>query len=116
MQKKKIANLMAQIPPKWVMEKYAKLWTQFRDTPFTAADAKDIMSDIANPSVFYTKLRTTGWLTQEVDPQDGRKRINKLKDPREMIEEIGNNRTTGQQRTGQFPATFKKHRPKNRSP
>lgn len=80
---------MAEIPPKWVLEKYAKLWVKFKATPFSLADANDLMADLTNPSVFYTQLRTTGWLKQEVDPEDGRKRINTLQDPKQMIEEIG---------------------------
>ena len=52
---------MPEMPPKWVMEKYAKLWVKFKDKPFNSVQAKKIMGDLKNPSIFYSELKKHGW-------------------------------------------------------
>ncbi len=82
---------MPEMPPKWVMEKYAKLWVKFKDKPFNSVQAKKIMGDLKNPSIFYSELKKHGWLTIQLDPKDSRKSIYTLKNPQKTIEEIGQN-------------------------
>jgi len=82
---------MAEIPAKWVLEGYTKLWAKFKDKSFTTADAKKIINHIQNPSNLYSNLKKCGWLTINRDSKDSRKSIFILKDPKEMIEEIGKN-------------------------
>ena len=81
---------MAELPPKWVMENYAKLWTKFKENPFSNTEAKKIVGNFTNPSIIYSKLKTTGWLRITLDPKDSRKSVYSLKNPHQAIDEYIN--------------------------
>jgi len=78
--------------PKWLMHRYSKLWNKFKNEEFGHEDAfKELNEKDDNLiSVVLSQLRKHGWLTINLDPNDSRKRIYKLKSPedatREMIE------------------------------
>jgi hypothetical protein len=80
---------MAEIPPKWVLKKYARLWVKFHNKSFTKEDAEEIMNGTANPSNFYSELKNHGWLRIDADQKDARRNIYTLQDPKTTIEEIG---------------------------
>ena len=80
---------MVEIPAKWVLEGYTKLWAKFKNKPFKSTEAKKIINNVQNPSNLYSHLKNSGWLKIERDPKDSRKSIYTLKNPQETIEEIG---------------------------
>lgn len=79
---------MAEISPKWALTIYAKLWVSFKDKRFSKKGAKKVVKDI-NLSQALSKLKRDGWLKIELDPEDSRKSLYILKNPEEVIENIG---------------------------
>lgn len=82
---------MTEIPSKWILKKYASLWHNFKQKEFKGKEAQSVMKGVSNPSNFYSELKKAGWLTMRLDVKDSRKHIYQLKDPKEVIEEIGKN-------------------------
>lgn len=71
---------------KWIMQRYAKLWSKFKEKPFSYEDIEELLKeDNRLISVFLSELRKAGWLEVELDPEDSRKRVYKLKNPQETI-------------------------------
>jgi len=80
---------MAQHLPKWIMKRYSKLWTKFKNKEFTREDAEKILNGDTSLAVFLSNLRKAGWLEMKLHPDDARKTIYKLKNPTDAIlEEI----------------------------
>lgn len=74
--------------PKWLEERYDTL-LKFNKTCFRMDDAISILSKEMGSTkdevhVVLSELRKAGWITAEIDPEDARKRIYKLKS-KEMI-------------------------------
>jgi len=81
---------MSEVPPRWAFIIYAKLWVSFKDKTFSRKDVNGIIGDSSsNVSQVFSILKKGGWLAITLDPQDGRKSLYKLKNPKEVIEEIG---------------------------
>ncbi|NQU79013.1 hypothetical protein HQ545_04555 [Candidatus Woesearchaeota archaeon] len=72
--------------PKWVMQKYAKIWQELRDSSFDHQKATEILDD--NVSVILSHLRKNSWLEINLNPEDSRKRIYRLKKPEQIINEM----------------------------
>ena len=78
---------MSDLPPNWAFEMYAKLWLKFKNNKFSNDQAHKIIKD-DNLNQGLSRLKKDGWLKISLDPQDARKSIYFLKDPKETIEEI----------------------------
>lgn len=79
--------------PKWVERRYSLLWNAFKDSFFNLEGAAKVLEEKNKDSpeqipVYLSELRKAGWLTDELDPQDARKRIYRLKKKEKDIEEI----------------------------
>lgn len=74
--------------PKWIIERYAKLWQKFKHNPFYYEDALSVLNEKNALSVILSELRKSGWVEVKLDAQDTRKRIYILKDPEKAIKEI----------------------------
>ena len=72
---------MAKHLPKWIMKRYARLWSTTKEKEFTKEEAKKIMSNDKSLAVFLSELRKAGWLEMKMSQEDARKTIYKLKDP-----------------------------------
>lgn len=79
---------MAKPLPKWVMKRYAVLWSSFKEMEFSYADAVKALNDDKTINIVLSKLRTFGWLESKLDPKDARKRIYQLKKPEHAVEAI----------------------------
>lgn len=80
---------MVQHIPEWIMKRYAKLWSKFKNKEFTKSDAEKIIRGDTSLSVFLSELRKAGWIEIKMSQEDARKTIYKLKNPTEAIlEEI----------------------------
>ncbi len=76
--------------PKWLENRHNVLWTAFQTKPFRMADAAQALKkntgDTKNQiNVILSELRKKELLTSQVDPQDARKRIYRLKSKEEVI-------------------------------
>ncbi len=88
---------MANISPKWALNVYASLWVSFQVSGFSKERAEGAVSN-PNLSQALSRLKRDGWLTIQLDPNDGRKSLYTLKDPKEVIEEIANDGKTKDKR------------------
>lgn len=78
---------MAKHLPEWVFNRYAKLWSKFKDKEFSYEDAKDFLKEKTAMSVLLSELKEADWIEVKLNPQDTRKRIYKLKNPEKAIKE-----------------------------
>jgi len=84
---------MVEVPPKGAIVIYAKLWITYKNKVFSRKEIdKIIQMDTNNLSQVFSKLNKNGWLTINIDPEDARKHLYILKNPIEIIEEIGGKR------------------------
>ena len=81
-------STMAENIPKWVMQRYAKLWKKFKDKPFNFEDELSVLQEKETISVVLSELRKAKWLDVKLDPHDTRKRIYVLKSPEKAIKEV----------------------------
>lgn len=79
---------MASFSAKWDMTIYAQLWFRFGIKKFSRKEAENVVKD-DNLKQAFSSLRKSGWLTIELDPVDGRKSLYTLKDPKDVVEQIG---------------------------
>jgi type I restriction enzyme M protein len=78
--------------PKWLEERHSKLWEKFGNRGFRIEDAveflgKDSGVEKDEVTVVLSELRKAGWLKVELDPDDARKRIYKLKSKKDIIKD-----------------------------
>jgi len=76
--------------PEWIMKRYAKLWTKFKDKEFTKEQAIKVLPKDNSISVLLSELRKSGWMEIQLSQEDARKTIYKLKDPTKAILEVIN--------------------------
>ena len=75
--------------PVWIMKRYSRLWTKFKDREFTKEQSEALFTNDKSISVFLSELRKSGWLEMKMSQEDARKTIYKLKDPvKAILEEI----------------------------
>ena len=74
--------------PKWVMQRYAILWNKFNDREFNYESASKSLKDDKTVSIALSELRQAGWLENQLDPKDARKRIYRLKSPEQAVKEM----------------------------
>ena len=84
---------MTKPMPKWLTKRYAILWSKQKDGKFDFEKAKKILNESNDKrlSVILSGFRKNGWLEVELDPENARKRIYKLRSPENVILEIANN-------------------------
>ncbi len=73
--------------PEWIMKRYAKLWSKFKDREFTKPQAQKILNKDTSLPVLLSELRKAGWMEMRMSEEDARKTIYKLKDPKVAIME-----------------------------
>lgn len=76
--------------PKWLEERHTKLWGKFGNSNFRMDEAVKFLSGNSGVekdevAVVLSELRKAGWLKVELDPDDARKRIYKLKSKENII-------------------------------
>ena len=75
--------------PKWIMNVYSKLWSQFKDKGFRFKEAIKVLNlEKSKVSVFISELKKRGWVTVKLSEKDARKRIYKLIKPNDAISKI----------------------------
>ena len=81
---------MTEPLPKWVMQRYAKLWKAFKSKEFEHEQTVKVLKekDENIVSVILSQLRRHGWLEIKLHPSDTRKRVYKLKSPDEVVREL----------------------------
>jgi hypothetical protein len=80
---------MADFSANWAMTIYAKLWAKFGTKSFSRKDAEKVVPKNNNLNQAFSSLKNDGWLVIGLDPVDGRKSIYTLRDPKDVVEQIG---------------------------
>ncbi len=71
------------------MVNYSILWSKTKGGEFTYGDVrKAIKGKDANINNVLSAMRKRGWLLTELDPEDSRRRIYRLKSPDEAVGEL----------------------------
>jgi hypothetical protein len=73
--------------PKWVMQRYSKLWQKCREKEFEHEQAVQVVGQ-KHASIILSHLKKNGWMTISLHPEDSRKRIYLLKSPAQAVEEM----------------------------
>nr|APG80655.1 hypothetical protein [Candidatus Parvarchaeum acidiphilum ARMAN-4] len=72
--------------PSWLVKRYMKLWSKFKDKSFSFEDAKSTLKEDGKfISVVLSEMKKEGWLSLELDPEDARKRLYKLNSLEEVM-------------------------------
>ena len=81
---------MAVPIPKWVMQRYSKLWNKHKDNKIYYSDIEKVLkADGKNTiSVFLNELRNAGWIEVSLNETDMRKREYLLKNPEIIVKEM----------------------------
>jgi len=76
--------------PKWLTKRYAALWNDLKEKKFYFTDAKQKLKEPNDKqlSVILSDFKKHGWLEVELDPENSRKRVYKLKSPKQVMLEI----------------------------
>lgn len=76
--------------PKWVMQRYAKLWEKFKDREVSYEGIQETLKgDSRNIiSVFLNELKNAGWIEIRLHEVDMRKRVYALKQPELIVRGI----------------------------
>jgi type I restriction enzyme M protein len=72
------------------MESYSVLLKKFKENEFLHDEAKEILKIEKDRTVsaILSDIKKRGWLTARLHPEDSRKRLYKLRNPKEVILEI----------------------------
>ena len=81
-------SFVTQPLPKWVMHRYSKLWASFGEKEFHRKDAFSRLNNDGMTNVILSNLKKACWLEVKLDPDDGRKRLYRLKNPDIAVIEI----------------------------
>ena len=80
---------MTEHLPEWIMKRYAKLWSKFKDKEFTREQAQKVLPKDTSTAVLLSELRKAGWLEIKMSDEDARKTIYNLRDPtKTFMEEL----------------------------
>ncbi|MDD5447516.1 MAG: type I restriction-modification system subunit M N-terminal domain-containing protein, partial [Methanocellales archaeon] len=73
----------------WLEARYDVLWGAFKDDQFSIEDAVEQLKNYKDTkkevSVILSELKNAGWLSSELDPQDGRKRLYTLRSKKNIM-------------------------------
>lgn len=78
---------MSKHLPEWIMKRYAKLWSKFKEKEFTKEQAMKILPKDSSVAVMLSDLRKAGWIEMKMSQEDARKTIYKLKEPTQTFME-----------------------------
>ena len=73
--------------PEWIIKRYAKLWSKFKEKEFSKEQAEKIIPKDSAIAVFFSELKKAGWVEMKMSQEDARKTVYKLKDPTKAIME-----------------------------
>ena len=81
---------MTEPMAKWLTKRYAALWNDLKDKKFSFREAKEKLDENNDKtlSVILSDFKKHGWLDVELDPKSSRKRLYKLKPPKQIMLEI----------------------------
>lgn len=79
---------MTQPLPRWVMQRYSKLWSEFEGGQFEHSQAREILKGDNMVSIVLSTLRKSGWMDAGLNAKDLRRRTYRLKNPEKAIREI----------------------------
>jgi len=76
--------------PKWLEKRYSSLWDSFGESPFRMEDAERVLwesnrDDKKQVSAILSELRKAGLLEVDIDPENARRRIYRLKKREETV-------------------------------
>ncbi len=74
--------------PEWVMQRYAKLWSKFREKEFSFEEAKEFLKEKTAMSVLLSELKEAGWIEVKLDQKDSRKRLYNLVNPEKGMKSL----------------------------
>ncbi len=75
--------------PRWIMLRYALLWSRFKDKSFNHEQAVKTLRDKHEVvSVFLSELKKNDWVEVTLNPRDTRMRLYKLKEPNQAVLEM----------------------------
>lgn len=75
---------------KWLLVRYARLWNSFTGKEFDFQEAIKILDeDSKRVGVVLNQLYEKEWVDRKTNPKDRRKRFYKLKNPENVIKELG---------------------------
>lgn len=77
--------------PRWVMQRYSKLWSEFGSEEFGHSDASKVLRGDNMVSIVLSALRKSGWMEVKMSSEDLRKRRYQLKNPEKVVLEISQN-------------------------
>jgi hypothetical protein len=83
---------MVNAIPKWVWNRYSKLWQKFKNKSFTFEQAKKELKflDRNTISVLFNELKNAGWISVSLAEGDSRKRVYNLINPIQIVESVKN--------------------------
>lgn len=80
---------MTQVLPKWEMKAYVSLWSKYKDKQFYHDNVCKLLKQKKEVvSTLLYDMRKAGWLEVALSSNDSRKRVYKLKGPKEAVEEM----------------------------
>jgi len=78
---------MVEPVPKWLMRRYAVLWSHFKDKEFDHDQACKVLKESkAIVSLSLSEMKRSGWLEVKMNPHDTRKRLYRLVSPQKAVE------------------------------
>ena len=81
---------MVNVPPRWAFTAYTELWTTFQEKSFSKKNALKVLSEkFKSRAQAFSNLKRNGWLRIETDISDARKSIYILKNPLNVIKQLG---------------------------
>ncbi len=79
-------DMSKETAPAWLVKRYMRLWNKFKDKTFSFEEAKNTLKeDNKFLSVVLSEMKKEDWLTLELDPEDARKRLYKLRSLEEVM-------------------------------
>lgn len=81
---------MAKPLPKWLFVRYSKIWKEKNSAEINYDEIRNLLKekDDRSLSVVISALRKYGWLEAKLDSSDSRKRVYKLRNPNEIVNEV----------------------------
>lgn len=76
--------------PKWVQERFSKLWKKFEGEEITYEQIEDALKpdEKTTISVFLNELKKAEWIEVKLNQEDMRKRVYVMREPNKIISEI----------------------------
>jgi hypothetical protein len=81
---------MANTIPKWVQERFSKLWKKFGENEMTYEQIETALrpDEKSTISVFLNELKKANWIEIKLNQEDMRKRVYVIREPNKIISEI----------------------------